>query len=199
MDNKEISSSSGFFITILFGFAGSLLIGLLFRGYSIFELGTPSSFILVMGITGAIVYSALKFRTLKDSILFCLAILLLDLVFMGSAPISYYVRDIVIFAGFWFCIFLYKLWLKHLLDKYMFLRALGLAAITSFLLITATLILILINTPFVKISSELIYKMIFFYLQAGTIIGLGLGLGFDSAEIYLGVKSKRPKEHIRLQ
>lgn len=199
MDNKEISSSSGFFITILFGFAGSLLIGLLFRGYSIFELGTPSSFILVMGITGAIVYSALKFRTLKDSILFCLAILLLDLVFMGSAPISYYVRDIVIFAGFWFCIFLYKLWLKHLLDKYMFLRALGLAAITSFLLITATLILILINTPFVKISSELIYKMIFFYLQAGTIIGLGLGLGFDSAEIYLGVKNKRPKEHIRLQ
>jgi uncharacterized membrane protein YeaQ/YmgE (transglycosylase-associated protein family) len=199
MDNKEISSGSGFFITILFGFAGSLLIGLLFRGYSIFEFETPGSFVLVMGITGAIVYSALKFKTLKDSVLLCLTLLLLNLIIMGSAPISYYVRDVVLFTGFWFCIFFYKLWLKRLSDKYMFLRALGFAAITAFIFIAASFVLILINVPFIKISSEMISKMILFYLQAGTIVGLGLGLGFDSAEIYLGVKSKRPKEHIRLQ
>lgn len=182
-ESSETINNRNLLITLMGGILGSLLIGLVFWGLSVFSFGNPRFLGISFGIIGSLAFAALKYRTLKDSILFTLFLLLLNVLVYKASPLSFVVRDIVLVACLWLAIFFYWLWIKRVQDRYLFLRALGLAAITAVMLMVSGLILVIINVPISRITSNMVLPMMNFYFQGGVITGLGMGLGFDAAEM----------------
>jgi len=182
MESGQSFNFKRFIITFACGFAGSLAVGLLVYQGHIFRI-TENRFIYTsLGFAGAIVFSVMLYRGIKDSILAMFAVYLLNLVVCKSFFISYIIRDIAVFGSFWLCIYLYYNWLYNSTGKYKDLRTLGLGIISAIILFITGLFLLFINVPLEKISIDTFYMVSVFYLMAGFLIGLGLGLGFDLSE-----------------
>lgn len=187
MEKKLVFNLKRFAITFVCGFVACLIIGFLFFQSRIFNLADNRFVFTMLGFTGALVFSSLLYRNLKDSIILLFAVFLLNIIICKNHKISFIIRDIAVFSSFGLSIYLYKNWFYNSAEKYKYLRAFGLGVITAILFFTSGLFLIFINVPLERISIDLIIQISFFYLQSGMLIGLGLGLGFDFAD-YLIIK-----------
>jgi hypothetical protein len=186
MERVDGFNLKNFAITSLFGFAACLLIGFLFYQTRIFNLADNRFVFASLGFTGALVFASLLYGNVKDSIIILTAALLLNIFICKNHQVSFIIRDIAVFSSFGLSIFLYKNWFYNSSAKYKYLRAFGLGVITAILFLIAGIFLIFINVPLERISIELIFQISFYYLHMGLLIGLGLGLGFDLADYFIG-------------
>jgi hypothetical protein len=182
MERIKNQNLKNFIITSSCGFAGCLITGFLFFQKDIFNLSANKSIITWLGLAGALVFSSMIFRNIKESLLFLVAVILLNIIIPKPHLISFIIRAIALYSSFWLSIYLYKTWFYNSPGKYNYLKAFGLGVITAILLFIAGLFLIFVNVPLERISIELIFQISFYYLQSGMLIGLGLGLGFEFAK-----------------
>lgn len=182
MESGDSFNYKHFIITFVCGFAGSLIIGLLVYQLHIFNLSENRFVYTALGFAGALVFSSMIYRGIRDSIIVILAVFLLNIIISRTHLISNIIRDIAVFGSFWLCVYLYKTWFYNSSGKYKDLSALGLGIISAIILFITGLFLLFIAVPLEKISIDLIFQVSMFFLQAGFLIGLGLGLGFDLAE-----------------
>jgi len=172
-----------FVITIVCGFAACELLGLIFFRASVFVVSSNRFAFTAYGITGALVFAAMLYRNIKESLLILVIMLLLNIIIADIHIISFIIRDIVVFSCLWLSLYIYKNFFYNSLEKYKYLRAIGLGITMAILFFVAGIFLLFINVPLERISIELIIQVSSLYLQSGMLIGLGLGLGFDIAEL----------------
>jgi hypothetical protein len=174
------SKTKNLVFTFLFGYAGCIIIGYLFYGSSIFLFHYSNSVIIVYGFFGAAFYSVLKNRGAKDQVLTGIASLILITVLLGRAiHLRTVIINIVFMSGLFASIISYKLFIDKYIAIPLFLRSFALALFLGLFDLIATIFLILIiSTAAVKIN--IIFNI---NTQHGTIIGFGLGLGFDLYEL----------------
>ena len=185
LELKQSFNYKSFIITFLCGFAACLILGFLFFQADIFIESSNKFILLILSLAGALVFSCMLYRSIIDSIIVLVAVFILNIVFFKTYLVSFIIRDIVLFCCLWLSIYLYKNWFFSTSGKYKFLRSFGLGIIAAILLFTGGFFLIFINVPLERVSIELIFQISMYYLRAGLMIGLGLGIGFDFADLLI--------------
>jgi hypothetical protein len=175
MDNKL----KQFIITVIICFACCIILGYIFYREHIFEFRSTKFIIFYFGLTGAVIYSALEYRSIKDSVLFTLGLLFLNIVLYKASPFIFVIRDIITFIIFWFGIYLYKISLEKRMEGYKFIRGFAMGVYIALTLCVASLILLLVQVQLSNILSKLVKEIIYSSSQSGMLIGLGIGLGYD--------------------
>ncbi len=181
MESNNKFDIKKFLYTVICGLIFSIIIGVIFFQTHVFNHRSPSFAFITFGLVGAIAYAALKFRDKKDSILFTIILLIINFTIYSEHTFKFALRDILSFAAIWLSLYLYKVWFIPQVQNMKYIRALGLGVILGACNIVACLILILFFTLLFDMRIQLI-PMLFFYLQMGMLIGLGMGIGFDVAE-----------------
>ncbi|MDR3626983.1 MAG: hypothetical protein P4L45_09130 [Ignavibacteriaceae bacterium] len=168
-------------LTALFGFALCVIIGLIFIGTAIFNICNSSFIILVDGFCGAVFYSVLKYRNIKEQILTGIVILFIPVLIHGrSISSTVHLIGIILFIiSLLSSVVCYKLFINKYRSYPIFLRSMALPVFLELFDILATLILVLIYHP----KAMIIYSSIFLTSKYAAFIGFGLGIGFDLFEL----------------
>ena len=164
-------------LTALSGFVLCIVIGLIFKGTLIFNYCSSSFIITVDGFCGAVFYSVLKYRNIKEQILTGIVILFIPVLIHGGSIASLmHLTGILIFIiSLLASIVCYKLFIDKYNSYPLFLRSLALPVFLGLFDMLATLILVLIYHP----DKMIIYPSIFINSKYAAYIGFGLGIGFD--------------------
>lgn len=175
------NETNSILINALFGFAVCIIIGLLMYGFAIFDIKDSRSQLFSLGLYGAIFYSVLKYGKLKETVFIGLIIFIGNMLLQGKTQtLSFIIRDVFFFSSLFGALVLYKMFIGNFSNFPLFVRGFALSIFLGLLNIIATLILILIFNP----SSFEINTAIFLNAQYASLIGLGLGIGFDLYEKY---------------
>ncbi len=170
-----------FLYTVICGLIFSIIIGIIFFQTHVFNHHSPSFAFVTFGLVGAVVFAALSFRNIKDSILFTIMLLIINFTIYSGHSFKFALRDILSFAAIWLSMYLYDIWFIPKVQNMRYIRALGLGVIFATCNVVAGVILILIFIIIYDMRTQLI-PILFSYLQTGMLVGLGLGIGFDLAE-----------------
>lgn len=185
MESVQSFSLKNFIITAVCGFVVCLIVGILFFRGAVFILSSNKFIYTAYGILGGLVFAAMFYRNTRDSLIVLAVLFILNIIIIHSHYISFIIRDVVAFSSLWLSIYIYKNWFYNSSEKYKYLRAFGFGIITALIFFVAGIFLLYINVPLERISVELCMQVSLFYLQSGMLIGLGLGLGFDLAELII--------------
>lgn len=183
MEKKMFASFNEPLLYALLGLLSCLAVGYLFSGSQIFIPTRPPFQFFVFGLTGAVLFSVLRFSTLRN-FLFSAALLLLALIIHGKvkSPAILGAR-ILYFTGITAAIYVYHRFYDTPIHALRFGKFLSLAAIVAVInLLYASLGCFVLNLPNYR---ELIMGQTFL----GFLIGAGLGIGFEIAAL---VKAKLP-------
>jgi hypothetical protein len=181
----KYSQTLNIILLTLFGFAGSILIGLIFYGQQIFIPNLSKFQFVAFGIIGSILFGLQKHGSLKDQMLGLILIFILNLViFSGkSISLSLVIRDILYLGSLFFAVRIYYRFISLNFKIPYYLRSLSLAFFYSILTI-------LFGTLVYLINAELRFPPIGFLFAIGknaALIGIGIGIGMD---FYLQNNSK---------
>jgi hypothetical protein len=181
MKEKPYASLNEPMLYSLLGLLSCLTIGYLFSGMQIFITTRPPFQFVVFGLSGAILFSVLKFSTFRN-FLFSAAFLLLLVIIHGKvkSPMILGAR-ILYFTGITIAIYVYHRFYDLPIHALRFGKFLSLAALVAVInLLYMSLGCVILNPPD---SRELIIGQTFL----GFLIGAGLGIGFEIAGM-LGLK-----------
>jgi hypothetical protein len=168
-------------VNSLFGFVVCGIIGILMYDFTIFKFNDSRSQLISFGLFGAIFYSVLKYGKPTEIIFVGLMIFVGNVLFQGRAlTLDFLIRDIVFMSSLFGALFIYKIFINNYNILPMFVRAFALSIFLGLLNIIATLFLILIFNP----SSFEINQALFYNAQYSSLIGIGLGIGFDLFDKY---------------
>ncbi|MCK9426664.1 MAG: hypothetical protein M0Q21_11545 [Ignavibacteriaceae bacterium] len=165
------------FLMTLGGLLGSILIGFVFFNTSIF-IPTQSNFQFVAnGFIGALFFSLLEYKSIKEQIFGIILILFLNLViFSGrSLSITYVIRDVFFIGSVILSVKLYYQFIKKNPQIKLYLRCFALALIYGLINAACGIIVYMVNTNSGFPPIEFIYIM----ARYGILIGFGIGLGTD--------------------
>ena len=159
------------FIT-LSGMLGSIIIGLIFFNTSIFSLHSTTFVFITAGFYGALFFSMLQLKTLKEQILVMLMIYIFNLVvFSGKHLIvAFVIRDLFWLGSLFLSLKLYHLFIKNYPNVIFYLRSLALALIFGLLNIGSGIILFFIMTGQQMPS----FNFIYYFAKNGVLIGVGI-------------------------
>lgn len=163
-----------------------LIVGYLFSGRQIFIPTRPPFQFVVFGLSGAILFSVLKFSTLRN-FLFTAVLLLLLMIIHGKvkSPAILGAR-LLYFTGIAAAIYVYHRFYDLPIHALRFGKFLSLAAIVAVInLLYVSLGSVVLNLPN---SMELIVNQAFL----GFLIGGSLGIGFETADL---LRTKLPIRH----
>ena len=166
-----------FFLITFFGMLGSILIGLIFFGTSIF-VPTRTSFQFVMsGLYGSLFFSLLEFSDIKELIYAILVILILQLIIFSGRDVSiiFVIRDLFYLGALFLSIKLYHQFIKRNTGIKLYLRSFALVLFYGVINAVFVSIVFLINAHRGFPPIALIYA----FARDGILIGLGIGLGID--------------------
>ena len=166
-----ILSTSGFFFCLLTGF-------LIFQ-MSVFNIYSMAIQFIVYGLPGAIIFSALRYAGMKESILYTAAAIFLEMILMKTTSLMFIMRDICFFASLWTALFLYQTQFIPRSKKTRRFRAVGLGVILGLTNIAAGLVLFTVHYFVSGSSYSHIHMLLYMFMKYGMLIGLGLGIGFD--------------------
>jgi hypothetical protein len=168
------------------GLLSCLVIGYLFSGMQIFIATRPPFQFVVIGLSGAILFSVLKFSTRRNFI-FTAALLLMLMVIHGKVKSpGILTARVLYFTGIATAIYLYHRFYDMPIHALRFGKFLSLAATVAVInLLYISLWCAILNLPN---SMELIVNQTF----TGFLIGAGLGIGFEIADM---VRIKSPIRH----
>lgn len=181
MKSEEKFELKNFLYTIIFGFLFSIIIGVIFFQTNIFSYYSRSFVFISFGLTGAIIFAALKYRNLQDSILLAAILFIINFIIYSQHSFKFALRDILEFTAIWLSMYLYKIWFIPKMEDKKYIRALGLGAIYAGINVLAGIV---VMTLFILLYDLRIhvFPLLFSYLQVGMLVGLGLGIGFDVVE-----------------
>ncbi|HVO73850.1 MAG TPA: hypothetical protein VMT35_07495 [Ignavibacteriaceae bacterium] len=158
------------------GTIGSISIGLIFFGTSVFTPGLNFQF-AAAGLYGSFFFSLLEFKFLREQIFAAIFILILQLVVFSGKYISfaYAVRDIFYLAGLFLSIKVYHLFIKKNNQLKLFLRVFALSFFYGLINLVFISVVFLINAEFIFPPLGFIYVV----GRNAVLIGFGIGLGID--------------------
>ena len=163
--------------TTSFGLLGSVLIGIIFFGFSVFATTDPNFQFVAFGFSGALFFSLFEFESLKEQIFGFIIILFLHLVIISgkSLSIALFIRDLFFLGSLFLSILLYHKFLKRNPQIKLYLRSFALVLIYALLNSLFGILVFIFNTngSFPEIS------FIYFIARMAILIGLGIGLGID--------------------
>ncbi|PIP79366.1 MAG: hypothetical protein COW85_01270 [Ignavibacteria bacterium CG22_combo_CG10-13_8_21_14_all_37_15] len=165
------------FLMTLGGMLVSILIGFIFFSTSIFS-PTQSNFQFVAyGFMGALFFSLLEYKSLKEQVWGIILILFLNLImFTGrSLSITYLIRDVFFIGSLILSVKLYYQFIKKNPQIKFYLRSFALALIYGLINTACGIIVYMVNAKAGFPPMEFIYIM----ARYGILIGLGIGLGTD--------------------
>lgn len=160
-----------------FGMLGSVLIGFIFFNTSIFIPSRTNFQFLAAGFYGALFFSLLEYKSIREQIFGMVIILIANLIiFTGkSLSMAYLIRDVFYLGSLFLSIKLYHQFINRNPQLKYYLRCFALALFYG-----------LINTVFISIVFIINAKvgfppLDFIYARArdGILIGFGIGLGID--------------------
>ncbi|MBA7522090.1 hypothetical protein ES705_14203 [subsurface metagenome] len=160
-----------------FGMIGSILTGFIFFNKSIFiPSGTTFQFVM-SGLYGALFFSLLEYKSVRDQILVMAIILILNLViFSGKLlSIAYLIRDIFFLGSLFLSIKLYYQFIKRNPKLTFYLRSFVLVLFYGLLNTMFGIIVFIISAKAGFPPLAFIYTI----ARYGILIGLGIGLGID--------------------
>lgn len=168
---------------LIFGSAGSLVLGFIVFGSSIFNFGDMRSATIIFGIFASLFYAALKFGILQDQISVAAIIFILNISVHGN-NISWntLLRDTLMILGIFSALILYNIFVKAFKSIPIFVRALALPLFMGFCFGLAIFLLVVIYNLDIIGSMPVILMNI----KIAAVIGLGIGLGFDLYEKFVG-------------
>lgn len=169
-------------LTILFGSASCLILGMLAYGFNIFNYRDQRSVIPLFALCGSILFSINKYLKKREQILTVILLVVGLILYQGKTiyPLIY-VRNISFLIPLYLSILFYKYFIKKY-DRFpLFLRGSSLVVSFPLLYILTLLFWIFIYAGFDK---PYIYAALFHSLRYSIIIGSGLAIGFDLYEKY---------------
>ena len=173
---------------LLFGIFGSLIIGYLFFQQKIFNLNSSQFMYTALGIYGAIFFSLAIKLDLKKQILILISVILFNIILVGKLyHLLSLIRDFVMIVVVFLSIKAYVLFILKNKNIPPFLRAFGLAAIYAVFNACGIFILFLLSIIIEGNKISYLSNLILINSEMAGLVGLGLGLGFDSWEL---IKSK---------
>ena len=160
-----------------FGMLGSNLIGFIFFSTSIF-IPTRTNFqFLAAGFYGALFFSLLEYKSVREQIFGMVIILLINLIlFTGKfLSMAYLIRDVLYLGGLFLSLKLYYQFIKRNPQLKYYLRSFALALFYGLINTVCISIVFIIN------AKAGFPPMDFLYARArdGILIGIGIGLGID--------------------
>ena len=191
METEHISDIKNFLVLAIFGLLGSLMMGFIFFRQNIFDPYSAAFQFVVYGFAGSIIFTALKLRSIRDSILFTAGLFLLNLVIFKTTSYYFILRDICFFSSLWLGIYIYVFRFKPRAKLIRKFRAFGLGVILALTMAFAGIILLLINMLIQHRSFSHFFSFILLFLKYGMLIGLGLGIGFDFGDVVLTKLNKQ--------
>ncbi len=173
MNKKPIQTIPVFIIA---GTTASILAGLIFFGFDIFDTKSPLFQILVYGLVGSTSFILFNMKRYRDSVFILLIIFLLDMFIFGF---KYPLNRILYFLSAVAGAFLYANYFFTRSEHMKVARPLLLAGIYAILSVFVVLILSLVHHT----GQERIFP--FINMPIGFLIGLELGAGIELAEYLL--------------
>jgi hypothetical protein len=163
--------------TTLSGLLGSVIVGLIFFGFSIFATSNPNFQFVVFGFCGALFFSLFEFESSKEQIFGFIIILFLHLVIFSGKSISFtlFIRDLFFLGSLFLSMLFYHKFLKRNPQIKLYLRSFALVLLYGLLNSLFGTLVYIFNTSgsFPEIS------FIYFIARLAILIGLGIGLGMD--------------------
>jgi hypothetical protein len=167
------------FFSALFGFVSCLIIGFALYGQYIFRFIDARSMIISYGLLGSVYFGILRLYSTKSKLLVLMLLFLIYVLHANSiSSVKLLVRDTVLLSSAFIALNIYyRLIFKN--QKFvLFIRAIILSVLFAITYSIATLVLAYLFEPdFSDISI-----IAFTNIQYSSIIGMGLGLGFDLHE-----------------
>ena len=178
---------------ILFGILGSLAIGYIFFQYKIFNIHYSYFIFTTAGIYGSIFFSLFPIFDNKKQILTLASVMLIEIIIVGK-PYNYLfmLRDSVMILIIFFSIKTYISFISKNKNILLFLRAFGLSVIYAVISILGVTILFFLNMMIENISISFLPRALLVNAEMAGLVGLGLGLGFDTWE-YIKIKKLKEK------
>ena len=160
-----------FIITVAMGTICCLIVGLCFFGLKVFVFKDPASQFLIVGLTGSIFYSLLKFRSVIDAILIMILLYLANLLIFGTA--RFLLTRLIFFIGVSGALFVFHRYFEDKIKELKFGKFLTVASLFTIMYFVCTIVLQIIYNS-ANFKTELLYN-----LDLGFLIGLGLGIGIE--------------------
>ena len=163
-------------LTTFFGLLGSIIIGLIFYGDTIFFTRNPNFQFITFGFSGSLLFALLEYKSLKEQLLTFLLILIIEQVLITGKYISlgFVIRDILFLVSLFISISIYFRFIKKNSSLKFYFRSSALVAIYGVINAIAAIIVYLINAGgFPPLS------FIVFIARYGILIGFGIAIGID--------------------
>lgn len=171
------SETKEIILLTLFGTLGSVLVGLIVFGTSIFSPYRSNFQFITAGLYGSLFFSMLTFKNKKQQIFTMIGIYFLNLIIFTGRSISFTLalRDFVSLVALFSSIGIYFQFIHRYKKLKFFLRSFALSFIYGILAAAAGLFLYTVSTG---IWPPL--RFIHFMARYGILIGFGIGMAIDS-------------------
>jgi hypothetical protein len=180
---EKISDFIDSIAKILFGILGSLVIGYIFFQYKIFSIHYSYFIFTTVGIYGSIFFSLFPIFDYKKQILILISVIFLDVIIIGKPyHFLFMIRDTVMILIIFFSIKTYIRFITKNKNIPLFLRAFGLSVIYAVISIPGITILFFLDMVTEHLSISFLPRALLVNAEMSGLVGIGLGLGFDSWE-----------------
>lgn len=179
---------------VISGLIGSLVIGYLFFQLRIFNFHNIFFSFVTGGIYGAVFFSLLQKFDFKKQLLILVAVVFIDIIIMGKPYyFSFMLRDFVLIIVIFLSIKAYTSFITKNKNLPLFIRAFALPVIYAVINIGGVLVLVLISELVESYNLSYLPGLLLINAEIAGLVGLGLGLGFDTWEF---IKTKFLKEKL---
>jgi hypothetical protein len=173
-------------VTTAFGFIGVILAGMLFYRLRLFDPAYPYFQIVELGFIGAVLFPLFLYREKKETALAIILLFILHFIIFRSTRPGLIIRDIIIISSAVVSVMLYAVYLVPVIKrKYKILKVFSLSFLYALVNALAFTLLMIIQYIFFDISWRGFGDALFRYVQYGFIIGFGLSVGFNFAELLI--------------
>jgi hypothetical protein len=175
--DKRISLRNDAVLYSVFGLFSCLIIGYLFAEKRAFVPISPNYAFFVYGVAGAVLFSVLKFSTIRNFLYGTALLLLLFVVWARISHVGQVFVQLLQLAGIATAIYGYHRFFEAPLRELKFGKFLALGgAVAAINFLLTLLVITFVDTPD---AQQVIMIQTFF----GFFIGSGLGIGFEIAEM----------------
>jgi hypothetical protein len=173
-------------ITFAGGYIAVLLAGMLFYRLEIFNIYNPSFQVAAYGLLGAILYPMILYREKREVLFFIILFVLVHFLVFNPYRLSYIFRDVIALSAIIISIIIYTIYIIPLVKKRLELFKVVILALLYGLINAAAGILLLgILYVFFEYTFESLWQVILIYFTHGVLIGAGLAIGFNFAELVI--------------
>jgi hypothetical protein len=169
-----------------FGYLAVLLTGMLFYRLKIFNPNFHHFQIVELGFIGAVMYPLFYYRERKETFLIFIIMLVTHFLLFKPTRFAFIIRDAIILFSVFVTILVYTVYLEPKIRKrYKVLRIFTLPFLYGVIYAASFILLMVILYLFFGREWSGFGATIMLYLQYGFIIGFGLAIGFNFAELII--------------